>query len=134
LAEKFLEDGKDPAAAAHPVVEAVDTAAEEFAVMGIVYLAGGFRELVDFGFPAIEMRADLFADEAADESFEFHGGFIISATFRAIVSIGLADGAEVFEHAETLAGGAFADVEALDEVVEGERRSGNEQEAVDFAD
>jgi hypothetical protein len=44
------------------------------------------------------------------------------------------DGAEFFEGAESLADGAFADVEALGDVVHGEGVDGAEEESVDGAD
>jgi len=74
----------------------------------------------------------LFADESADEAFEFDGGLVVGAAFD--VAGGFADGVEAFEGAEALAGGAFADAEAFDEIVEGEGFWGDEEEAVDFAD
>lgn len=134
LAEDFLEDGEDLGAAAHPLFEAFDAVADEAALFGVLDGAGGGGKLADAGFSAVEMGADLFADEAADESFEFDGGFVIGSAFDGAVGGGFADSAEAFEHAETLAGGALADTEAVNEVVERKRRAGDEQQAVDFAD
>ena len=44
MAEEFLEDGEDAAAGAHPVFEAVDAIGEEFAVLGVAFVAGGLGE------------------------------------------------------------------------------------------
>lgn len=82
-------------------------------------------ELLEFGFSAVEVRADLFADEATDEAFEICGGFVVGAAIA--VAGGFADGAEGFEGAQALASGAFGDAEFLNEVVEGEGFVGNKQ-------
>jgi hypothetical protein len=127
-----LKDGEDVGAFADPGFEFVDAFAGELAAIGIVNGFYGLGELVEFAFPAVEMGADLFLDEAAGEAFEFGCREIVGAAVA--VGIGLADGTEGFEGAEALAGGAFADGEAAYEVVEGKGAFGNEEEAVNFAD
>lgn len=116
------------------MIEAFDAVGEELAGLRVFDPVCGFGDALDFGASAFEVGADLFADEAADEAFEFDGGFVVGAAFAVSVVVCFADGAEAFEGAEALACGAFADLEAFDEVIEGERGTGDEEEAVDFAD
>jgi hypothetical protein len=47
--------------------------------------------------------------------------------------VGGVEGVDAFEEADTLAGGAFADLQAIDDVVEGEGLFAGEEEAVDLA-
>jgi hypothetical protein len=137
LAEDALNHGKEPAAVADPVVEAVGAFEEEFAALGVGFGVGEFAEAFDFVASAVEVGADLFADEAANEAFKFHSGFVVGASFGAAIAVAiplsLADCAEAFESAKALAGRAFADFQVLDQVVERERILGNEEESVNFA-
>jgi hypothetical protein len=134
LAEEFLEDGQDAAAFDHPLFEAFEAFAVEVALGGVGELVGGIDEVSNFGSTAFEVGADLFADESADHGFQFEGGFVVGAAFGVAVGGSFADGAEFFECAEALGGGAFADAEAGDEVVKGKGAGGDEEETVDFAD
>lgn len=132
LTEEALDDRQDAATGVHPVAEAGDAIEQEIAVGGVWLGFGSLLKFGEFGFAAFEVGADLFADEPADEAFEFDGGFVVgSAT---VDGQSFADGAEVLERAEALADGAFADAQAGDEVVEREGLRGDEQEAVDFAE
>ncbi|MEI6177855.1 MAG: hypothetical protein WCS43_13260, partial [Verrucomicrobiota bacterium] len=81
LAEDFLQKGQHAAAAAHPVVEAIETLGDEFSLLRIFDVRGGLAEALDLGFAAFQVRPDLLADEAADEAFEFDGGFVIGPSF-----------------------------------------------------
>ena len=90
-------------------------------MLGIFHFAGGLRQPADLDFPALQVRADLFADESADEPFQFHGRFVVSASFGTAVAIRLAHRAKALEHAQSLAGGAFADIEPLDQVIQRQR-------------
>ena len=134
MAEDSLNQGEYSAAVADPVVEAVGALEKELAAIGVGFRVGEVAEAFDFVASAVEVGADLFADEATDEAFEFNGRFVVGASFAVAIAIGFADGAEAFEGAEALAGGAFADFQALDEVVERERGLGNEEEPVYFTD
>ena len=138
MAEDALNDGKNTAAVADPVVETVGALEEELAAFGVAFLVGELAKALDFVAPAVEVGADLFADETTDEAFEFYGGFKVSASFGAAVAVaialGFADCAEAFERAKALAGRAFADFQAFYQVVERERVLGNEEESVDFTD
>jgi len=102
LSENFLEHGEDLSATFHPGVEAFDAVAEELAFNGVLGEGGGFAELLEFGFSAIEVGADLFTDESADEAFEFGSGFVVGAAVA--VAFGFTDRAEGFEGAQALAG------------------------------
>ena len=95
-----------------------EAAAPRARVFAAASLTVAFGELADLRFAAFQVGADLFADESASEAFEFDGGFVIGAAFGIAVAVGLAHGAKAFEHAQALAGGSFADIEALDEIVE----------------
>ena len=64
------------------------------------------------------MGSDLLADKAAGQSLEFDGGLIIGPAFGS--AFRFADRAQALEHPQALTGGAFADVEALHEIVQGE--------------
>jgi len=66
------------------------------------------------------MGADLFANKPAGQSFELDRGLIIGAALGS--SVGFADRAQALEHPQPLAGGAFADVKALHEIVQRESR------------
>lgn len=131
-----MDHGEEPATVADPMVEAVGAFEQELAALGVVFRAGEVAEAFDFVASAVEVGADLFADETADEAFEFDGGFVVGASFAVgvAIAIGFADGAEAFEGAEALAGGAFADFQAFYQVVEREWALGNEEESVDFTD
>lgn len=129
-----MDHGEEPAAVADPMVEAVGAFEKELAAIGVAFAVGEVAEAFDFVASAVEVGADLFANEAADKAFEFDGWFVVGASFAVAVAIGFADGAEAFEGAEALAGGAFADFQALDEIVERERGLGNEKEPIDFTD
>ena len=131
-----MNDGEDSAAVADPVVEAVGAFEKELAAIGVGFVVGEVAEAFDFVASAVEVGADLFADEAANEAFQLDGGFVVGASFAVAVAVavGFADCAEAFEGAEALAGGAFADFQALYQVVERERALGNEEESVDFTD
>ena len=129
-----MDDGEDSSTVADPVVEAVGAFEKELAAFGVGFAVGEVAEAFDFMASAVEVGADLFADEAADEAFELDGWFVVGASFAVAVAIGFADRAEAFEGAEALAGGAFADFKALYQVVERERGLGNEEESVDFTD
>ena len=136
MAEDSLDDGEDSSAVADPVVEAVGAFEKELAAIGVGFAVGEVAEAFDFMASAVEVGADLFADEAADEAFEFDGWFVVGASFAVAVAVavGFADCAEAFEGTKALAGGAFADFQALYQVVERERALGNEKESVDFTD
>ena len=140
MAEDSLNDGEDSAAVADPVVEAVGAFEKELAAIGVGFVVGEVAEAFDFVASAVEVGADLFADEAANEAFQLDGWFVVGASFGAAIAVavavalGFADRAEAFEGAEALAGGAFADFQALYQVVERERALGNEEESVDFTD
>lgn len=134
MAEDALDHGEEPATVADPMVEAVGAFEQELAAIGVGFHVGEVAEAFDFVASAVEVGADLFADETADEAFEFDGGFVVGASFAVAVAVGFADSAEAFEGAEALAGGAFADFQALYQVVERERGLGNEEESVDFTD
>ena len=127
MAEDALNHGEEPTAVADPVVEAAGAFEEEFAALGVGFGVGEITEALDFVSSAVEVGADLFADEATDEAFEFHSGFVVGASFAVAVAIGFADGAKAFEGAEALAGRAFADFQVLYQVVEGKRGLGNKE-------
>jgi len=137
LAEDALNHGKEPAAVANQVVEAVGALEEEFAALGVGFGVGEIAEALDLVASAVEVGADLFADEAADEAFELNGGFVVGASFGAAIAVavtlGFADRTKAFESAKALAGRAFADFQVLDQVIERERVLGNEEESVNFA-
>ena len=134
MAEDSLDQGEYSAAVADPVVEAVGAFEKELAAFGVGFAVGEVAEAFDFMASAVEVGADLFADEAADEAFEFDGWFVVGASFAVAVAVGFADCAEAFEGTKALAGRAFADFQALYQVVERERALGNEKESVDFTD
>jgi len=79
---------------------------------------------------AFEVGSDFLTDKAGGKFFEFGLGSIVVTAVAA--DIDLSDGSEGAEDFESLAGRAFADVEAGDEGVQGDGVGGNEEEAVDF--
>ena len=79
LAEDFLEDGKELAAAFHPGLEAFEAFVVEFALFRVCGQGGGFAKFLEFGFSAVEVGTDLFADETTDEAFQIGSGFVVGA-------------------------------------------------------
>ena len=75
-------------------------------------------EPVDLGFPAFQVRADLLADKSTGQPFELDRGFVICAALGSAFCF--TDRAQALEHPQSLAGRAFADVEALHEIVQRE--------------
>ena len=128
LPGECLEDGEHFAEEAVPGEELVDPLFLEVVPGGVAvaYLPKGFDPCL----PSPEVGLDAVAEVAARESAEADlGGEVVLA--------GAVDGDEVHgakgaEHAESLADGAFAQVEVGDEVVEGQGFLAAVEEAVDF--
>lgn len=90
----------------------------------------GFEGLKPLG-AAVKMGGEFFANEAADEFLQLSlGDKVVSAGASEVDGADSTKGAEYFE---TLASGAFADLEAAEDIVEGEGLGGNVEETVDFS-
>ena len=107
-------------------------AVEAEAVVGLVVGGESLEERGEFGekgLAGFEAGEEALADEAGDQELEFEFGGIGGGALGVVAC----DGAEVFECAEALAGGAFADAESVGDGDHGERFGGGEEEAVDLA-
>ena len=114
-----------------PSAQQLDSFSNMFALFG--------RELLRLGSDVLEadgavfkMREDLLAQESAGEFAQLGNGFVMRAAIRS--DIDRAHGAEVLKVFQALAGRAFAQIEALDDGVHGERFLREEKQAVDFGD
>lgn len=119
MAEDFLEYRQELAASFHPRFEAFNSLVKEGLLGGVGSEGIGFFKLLEFGFSAIEMGANLFANESANETFEINGGFVICPAVLHV--LGFAKSAKGFQSSQALAGRAFGDAEFLNEVIERER-------------
>lgn len=128
LPGECLEDGEDFAEEAVPGEELVDPLLLEVFLHGI--RIANPQEGFDPCLPSPEVGLDAVAEVAARESAEANlGGEVVLA---GAVDGDEVHGAEGAEYAESLADGAFAQVEAGDEVVEGQGLLAAVEEAVDF--
>jgi len=94
--------------------------------VGVAYLPEGIYPCL----PSTEVGLDAVAEVAARESAK-------ADLSGEVVLAGAVDGDEVHgaegaEHAESLADGAFAQLQASDEIIEGQRLLAAIEEAVDF--
>ena len=83
-------------------------------------------------FTAFEMRGHLFTEQAGEEVAQLGFGYEMLA---AIIRDGAgSDCAKRAQELESLAGGTFADREAPDHIIQGERFRRDEEQAEDLAD
>ncbi len=126
--EEFLSEGEELAGAAVPFGDAV----EAEAVVGLAGAREIFEQRGEFGeegLAGVEPGEEALADEAGDQELEFEAGGVGGGAMGVVAL----NGAEGFEGAEALAGGAFADAEAVGDSVHGEGIGAGEEEAVDLA-
>lgn len=116
-----------------PGVEEIDALADDCCGFG-----GGFglfeqlRDVVELGFAAGEVGADGVVEEAAEEGADAGFGGVEGAAVTGDVD-GV-DGFEFLQILQALGGGAFADLQAVDDLGEADRRGGGEEQAEDFAE
>jgi len=125
--EEFLGDGEELEGAAVPFGDAV----EAKAVVGLAGAGKIFEERGEFGkqgLAGIKAGEEALADEAGDQELEFESGGVGGGAMGVVAF----DGAEGFEGSEALAGGAFADAEAVGDGVHREGLGACEQEAVNL--
>lgn len=119
MTEDFLEYRQELAAAFHPRFEAFNAFVKEGMLGGVGSEGISFFKLLEFGFSAIEMGANLFADESANETFEINGGFVICPAILHVLCF--AKCAKGFQSSQALAGRAFGDAKFLNEIIERKR-------------
>lgn len=113
-----------------PALQALDAVAEE-------KLAGAFFFHGDLGIEklepllgALQVWCDVFLEKTDGDFSQFHlGREMLAAVACAIFRIRRSEG---FQLTEALAGGAFADAKAQDDIIKGEGFRADKQQAVDF--
>src|SRR5258708_3743150 len=84
------------------------------------------------GLAAVGMGGELVAQETGGQVAQFGDGFVVGASVaRDIDHFDRAGTAQKFE---ALAGGAFAQAEALNQVIHGQRACGDEEQTVDLGE
>jgi hypothetical protein len=130
-AEDFAGEGEEGAGFVVPLDGAFEAPGGFFGFRGGHFLQESFQA-EEAGAAGFEAGQEALADEAGEEGLQLVFGAVAGGAFA--VGKMPFDGAEFFEGAEALADGAFADVEALGNVVHGEGVDGAEEESVDGAD
>jgi len=130
-AEDFAGEGEEGAGFVVPLDGTFEAPGGFAGFRGGHFFKEGFQA-EKAGAAGFEAGQEALTDKAGEEGFQLVFGTVAGGAF-AVGKMSF-DGAEFFESAESLADGAFADVEAPGNVVHGEGVDGAEEESVDSAD
>jgi hypothetical protein len=130
-AEDFAGEGEEGAGFVVPLDGAFEAPGGFAGLVGGHVLQESFQA-EEAGAAGFEAGQEALADEAGEEGLQLVFGVVTGGAFA--VGKVTFDGAEFFEGAESLADGAFADVEALGNVVHGEGVDGAKEESVNGTD